>query len=217
METIERWATNNIAYLTPSGPWTFKEEWNLFKDFIYMNTFRHQLRVFLAAYKLPTDITSVDMQWYRFLQEYAGVIEDGTLSAKSKTKQLSAVQVVTFTRGSELPPENHVPFAMQWMIQLEDGRSLKVEVKTVPGGVSHKERMMLRSIGPIEITIILLVGILPVIAFWKIFAKAGYPGALGLLLLVPLVNLVMFFFLAFSQWPVLRELETLRRKSPPSI
>jgi hypothetical protein len=77
--------------------------------------------------------------------------------------------------------------------------------------------MMLRSIGPMEITVILLVGVLPVIAFWKIFAKAGYPGALGLLLLVPLVNLVMFFFLAFSDWPVLKELEALRRKSPQSL
>jgi hypothetical protein len=77
--------------------------------------------------------------------------------------------------------------------------------------------MMLRSIGPMEITVILLVGVLPAIAFWKIFAKAGYPGALGLLLLVPLVNLVMFFFLAFSDWPVLKELEALRRKSPQSL
>ena len=76
---------------------------------------------------------------------------------------------------------------------------------------------MLRSIGPMEISVILLVGVLPAIAFWKIFAKAGYPGALGLLLLVPLVNLVMFFFLAFSEWPVLKELQALRRKSPQSL
>ena len=75
---------------------------------------------------------------------------------------------------------------------------------------------MLRTIGPIELAIILLVGILPAIAFWKIFSKAGYPGALGLLLLVPLVNLGMFFFLAFSRWPVLKELEALRGKSSQS-
>jgi glucan phosphoethanolaminetransferase (alkaline phosphatase superfamily) len=77
--------------------------------------------------------------------------------------------------------------------------------------------MMLRTIGPIELAIILLVGILPAIAFWKIFAKAGYPGALGLLALLPLVNLIMFFFLAFSDWPVLKELKTLRHNSPPSM
>ncbi|MBZ5635173.1 MAG: hypothetical protein LAO55_18780 [Acidobacteriia bacterium] len=62
-----------------------------------------------------------------------------------------------------------------------------------------------------------MVGILPVIAFWKIFAKAGHSGALGLLLLVPLVNVVMFFFLAFSEWPILKELEALRHKSPSSL
>ncbi len=84
--------------------------------------------------------------------------------------------------------------------------------------VSHEEepRRCFPS-APTEIAVILLVGILPTIAFWKIFTKAGYPGALWLLLLVPLVNLVMFFFLAFSEWPVLKELHALRRQSPPSV
>jgi hypothetical protein len=40
--------------------------------------------------------------------------------------------------------------------------------------------------------------------------KAGFPGALGLLALLPLVNLIMFFFLAFSDWPVPKEFKTLR-------
>ena len=70
--------------------------------------------------------------------------------------------------------------------------------------------MMLRSIGPIEVAIILIVAVLPLIAFWRIFSKAGYPGALGILMIVPVVNLVMFFFLAFAEWPVLKELAALR-------
>jgi len=65
--------------------------------------------------------------------------------------------------------------------------------------------------------IILLVALVPLLAFWKIFSKAGYPGVLGLTMLVPLLNVIMVLFLAFSEWPVLKELEGLRRKSPPAL
>ena len=49
--------------------------------------------------------------------------------------------------------------------------------------------------------------VLPVIAFWKIFAKAGFPGALGLLMLVPIANVILSLYLAFAQWPALRSQE----------
>jgi len=44
-----------------------------------------------------------------------------------------------------------------------------------------------------------------IVAFWFIFKKAGYPPWLGLLMGVPIVNLAMLYFLAFSDWPSLRE------------
>lgn len=37
--------------------------------------------------------------------------------------------------------------------------------------------------------------------FWKIFMKAGFSGWLSLLMLVPLVNLVVLYVVAFSEWP----------------
>jgi hypothetical protein len=43
-----------------------------------------------------------------------------------------------------------------------------------------------------------------VVPFWRIFAKAGFPGALALLMLVPVANLIMLFILAFMEWPALR-------------
>ena len=46
--------------------------------------------------------------------------------------------------------------------------------------------------------------LLPTIAFWKICSKAGFPGALGLLMLVPIANIILPFYLAFAQWPILR-------------
>lgn len=40
-----------------------------------------------------------------------------------------------------------------------------------------------------------------IIPFWFIFSKAGYSKWLGLLMVVPLVNIILLYFLAFSLWP----------------
>jgi len=53
---------------------------------------------------------------------------------------------------------------------------------------------------------------LHIFIFWRIFSRAGHPGAMALLMLVPLVNLGMLIYLAFGDWPVLRELAWLRRR-----
>lgn len=38
--------------------------------------------------------------------------------------------------------------------------------------------------------------------FWRVFAKAGFPGALGLLCLIPSIGpLVCLIILAFATWP----------------
>jgi hypothetical protein len=36
--------------------------------------------------------------------------------------------------------------------------------------------------------------------FWVIFKKAGFELILSVLMMVPLVNLAMLYFVAFSQW-----------------
>jgi uncharacterized membrane protein YhaH (DUF805 family) len=46
----------------------------------------------------------------------------------------------------------------------------------------------------------------------KIFANAGYSWALGLLILIPIVNIIMMFYLAFADWPVNKELRELKQK-----
>ncbi len=51
-----------------------------------------------------------------------------------------------------------------------------------------------------------------VVAWWKIFKKAGYNKYLSFLMVVPLANLVMFFIFAFKKWPVQKELEQLRQQ-----
>jgi len=55
--------------------------------------------------------------------------------------------------------------------------------------------------------------VITVIAYWKIFSKAGFSGALSLLMLVPIANFVMLLVLAFSEWPLEREVALLRSAS----
>lgn len=50
----------------------------------------------------------------------------------------------------------------------------------------------------IGMLIMLIVVLLP---FWRITQKAGFSGFWSLLLLVPLVNLLFLYFLAFARWP----------------
>jgi uncharacterized membrane protein len=50
----------------------------------------------------------------------------------------------------------------------------------------------------------LIMGLIIVLPFWKIFQKAGFNGVLAILMLVPFVNLFMIFYLAFTEWPVFK-------------
>lgn len=54
------------------------------------------------------------------------------------------------------------------------------------------------SVGPFTM---LIMAALVIVPFWFIFSKAGYSKWLSLLMVVPLVNVIALYFLAFSQWP----------------
>ena len=63
----------------------------------------------------------------------------------------------------------------------------------------------------VYLVIMLAIVIFSIIVWWKIFSKAGYSGAMGLLMFVPIANLVVLCVLAFAEWPILRELNQLRQ------
>jgi len=50
----------------------------------------------------------------------------------------------------------------------------------------------------------LIVAIIAVVPFWRLSERAGYSPWLSLLILIPLVNIVFIYFLAFSEWPAQR-------------
>jgi uncharacterized membrane protein YhaH (DUF805 family) len=60
--------------------------------------------------------------------------------------------------------------------------------------------------------VVLVVTAIKLLICCKIFSKAGYSWALGLLMLIPIVNIIMAFFIAFADWPVQKELRRLRQQ-----
>ena len=55
-------------------------------------------------------------------------------------------------------------------------------------------------VGPFGLIMCLIIVVLIILPFWFIFSKAGYFKWLSLLMVVPIVNIVMLYFLAFSTW-----------------
>ncbi len=58
------------------------------------------------------------------------------------------------------------------------------------------------------ILLILLAGVLPTLAFWRICARAGLPRVLGLLMLVPVANVLLPLYVALVRWPALPPRQT---------
>lgn len=60
---------------------------------------------------------------------------------------------------------------------------------------------------------VIMVFVLAVLAFqvwlfWRIFSKAGYNGAMSLLILIPGIGaIIVLCMLAFGNWPILRNRE----------
>lgn len=66
--------------------------------------------------------------------------------------------------------------------------------------------------GVVGLIVGLVAIIFSVIIYWRIFSKAGYSGAMGLWMFVPIANLVVILILAFGEWPIHRELNMLRQQ-----
>jgi hypothetical protein len=50
---------------------------------------------------------------------------------------------------------------------------------------------------------LILLLVLLVVPYWKLWQRTGHSGAWGLLMLVPIANIVSLWVLAFKRWPAL--------------
>src|SRR6266446_5176832 len=84
----------------------------------------------------------------------------------------------------------------------------------MPGNMYQQSQMMavLGHYSLVILGVTLISLLITIITWWTIFSKVGYSGALSLLFFIPIVGLIMFFVFAFGKWPILRELEILRRQ-----
>jgi hypothetical protein len=55
---------------------------------------------------------------------------------------------------------------------------------------------------------VLILSLLQVVAFWKILGRMGFPPWLALLASIPLVNLVLLYYVALTPWPLESRPET---------
>jgi hypothetical protein len=62
---------------------------------------------------------------------------------------------------------------------------------------------------PLAIAAVVLI--LMIVVWWRIFDKTGHGGAMSLLMLLPIINIIMLLVLAFGEWPVEAEVRRLRR------
>jgi hypothetical protein len=53
----------------------------------------------------------------------------------------------------------------------------------------------------IVVLAVLLLPILIVIPFWRLLPRAGIPGPVALLAIIPFVPLILLWILAFKRWP----------------
>ena len=68
--------------------------------------------------------------------------------------------------------------------------------------------LLLSPNGRLVMVVLVLVYLL---AWWRILSRAGFPGALAVLMLVPPFALPIWLFVAFAPWPARRELAALRK------
>ncbi len=67
-----------------------------------------------------------------------------------------------------------------------------------PAQIQHMMATMLPLIG----FFVIVAWAIVIIPFWQIFKKSGMGGPLSLLMILPLVNVIMLYVLAFSRWKV---------------
>ena len=72
----------------------------------------------------------------------------------------------------------------------------------------------LRFLGPnASLYLLILLGVTLIVmaaAFWQLYRKAGYSSWTGLLAVVPVVNFGVALYLAFAEWPLIREYRKTR-------
>jgi hypothetical protein len=138
------------------------DEHRLFREFVYLDNFRSELRELLHRYNLPDTLCEANAEWFKFITAYAGVIEDGELSVESRGHQIEqgwkrqnigprsdqhsvTVKKVVFRKGDAPTfPGSHVPFSVRWDIHLRDGGICEAQLSANEDATGIAHRLSIR-------------------------------------------------------------------------
>jgi hypothetical protein len=123
---------DDFVHSVLSGSSDIVEEYRIFREFAFLDSFRAQFRAFLKSYDLPTQLCEEDRRWHEFLNYYGKVIEDGTLRCVSKSRRLQFVSQVNISKAEPRPGDAIAPFDLAWEIVLQDGKIIDVDVYGAP-------------------------------------------------------------------------------------
>ena len=84
-------------------------------------------------------------------------------------------------------------------------------------GMGPNEGIFVAIVILVYLLIILTSVAITALIWCKLFSKAGYHWALGLLMFVPIANIVVPFYLAFAEWPIQRELRMLQQQGGSQV
>ena len=63
----------------------------------------------------------------------------------------------------------------------------------------------------IQLFVLLVLPIVVIVPFFQIWKRTGHSGWASILMIVPVLNLIMLYVLAFKEWPALRKPEVSPR------
>src|SRR6266849_1471847 len=102
---------------------------------------------------------------------------------------------------------------LAWRYKVKSSLISKKETDMYNNGTGTVNTGALTGIILSSVIFSLVAIIFAVVIYWRIFSKAGYSGALGLLMFVPIANIVVLCILAFGEWPIYKELKYLRQQA----
>ena len=56
----------------------------------------------------------------------------------------------------------------------------------------------------------LILAVVQMVAWWRIFTRTGWPAGMALLMAVPFLNAIVLVYFAFTSWPIEQRHESLQ-------
>jgi hypothetical protein len=130
LEELDTYAASVLA----GNPDIFTEQQTI-RKLAFLEAFRKEFRQFLHHFGIPAAVCDDNARWQEFLQHYAGVIENGSISLADNKLPLKVVREVIFAKGRPTEPGSYIPFCFEWTIVLRNDKRIVVELEaSAPGG-----------------------------------------------------------------------------------